>query len=472
MKAYLVCGLGFGDEGKGSVVDYLTYKLGLKKVVRYNGGHQAAHNVVNLKGIHHCFSQFGSGTFNTEVGTVLSEKMVINPISLINESDLLNRKLAKNALDRLTIDSDCLVTTPFHKMINRMQEVVRGGDRHGSCGVGVGQTIQDGKFFKDRALRFGDLLNKKLLLSKLIFIQMIKVDLAEQLLCQKEDSRYLREVLLKMKDSGYLRDITDYFYSFAKNSKAGTSHELIQGKDSDVVFEGAQGVLLGLNSGFLPYVTKSDTTFRNAENLLKKSGSFIDKKVRIGVLRAYFTRHGAGPFISEDSKLAQKIPDEHNLFSEWQGDFRIGWFDLVAARYALSCVGDIDFIAITNLDRLSGLRKIKVCSCYEYVGKVDDSMDDLFEWHLDCGRIIIDNIKKVEEAMRHLLYDLTEKLRLCKPVFTELDGWEKSIVKAYSMSGLPVQAQDYLRFLMSKDGMNVPISMVSVGPRSSDKFFI
>jgi adenylosuccinate synthase len=172
------------------------------------------------------------------------------------------------------------------------------------------------------------------------------------------------------------------------------------------VFESAQGVLLDQLHGFYPHVTKSDTTFRLALELLDSAG-FNGERTKVGLLRGYSTRHGAGPFVSEDTSL--NLPACHNAENEWQGRFRLGWFDVVAARYALRVVGGVDCLAITNLDRMSGLKEVKICTLY-------NSPNDEFFTRGDL-RVLVN--PSVEDLARR-----TQMMKECKPFFDVTEGWQ------------------------------------------------
>ena len=136
----MVMGLGFGDEGKGKIVDYLTRRTGLTEVVRFNGGPQAAHRVVTGDGRSHVFSQFGSGTFVPEVKTRLASPVLMDPLALMNENGALIESGVPDALSRLQISIDSPLITPYQRLVNRVREFKRGGGRHGSCGMGVAET--------------------------------------------------------------------------------------------------------------------------------------------------------------------------------------------------------------------------------------------------------------------------------------------------------------------------------------------
>src|SRR6516165_3609325 len=152
-EALLVVDLAFGDCGKGSIVDYLVRTRGADTVVRFNGGPQAGHNVVTPDGRHHTFSQFGSGSFVPGVKTVLSRFMLIEPYALLNEADHLRSLGVLNPLSRLMIDRNCLVITPCHIEANRIRELTRGDAAHGTCGMGVGETVQDSIEHPEMSLR-------------------------------------------------------------------------------------------------------------------------------------------------------------------------------------------------------------------------------------------------------------------------------------------------------------------------------
>lgn len=365
-NAFIVVGLNYGDEGKGSVVDYLVRRYKANLVVRFNGGPQAAHHVVSPEGITHCFSQFGSGTLVPEAETFLSRFMLVDPLAIRVENDVLSAKGVIDASKRLMIDQGCQVVTPFHRIINRMLETSRGEARHGSCGQGVGEAVSDLNRFGERVLFARDLLDKVKTMQKLDFLWRIKTDLAEQIVKEHPDNEKLFSYLKEIKQIDYVDRLADAYDDFVRKSGVRIVGEDcltdLLARNGNVVFEGAQGVLLDPDKGFAPYVTKTNTTLKNAEKLIVGSSKNV---IGIGVLRGYMTRHGAGPFITEDEWLTKTIPDCHNHENEWQGKFRVGWFDLVATRYALKIAGDIDYLAMTNLDRLCGFDRIPVCGSYD-----------------------------------------------------------------------------------------------------------
>lgn len=448
--AFIIVGLGYGDEGKGTITDYLARKYNARHVFRFNGGAQAAHFVVASDGLLHCFSQFGSGTL-TGAGTVLTNKMLVDPIRMMNEATALEEKGVANPLNQVIIDPDCLIITPFHGIINQILEISRGKSRYGSCGIGVGETVKDGRQLGKMALIAGDMFDKEVLLNKLDFLLRIKIDLAEQLVVEHPDKTEFAEYLKKLKQKGYIEKLISIYCNFATKSGVRIKHidRSMLTSEGNIIFEGAQGVLLDEDRGFYPFITRSATTFKNADEFISNFGT-SKKVVKIGVMRAYATRHGQGPFVTEDEWLGKQIPDIHNGANEWQGAFRIGWFDFLAAWYALETAGRIDCVALTNFDRLNDFKKIKVCHAYKYDGAADESLEQFFDYEKEGnGKIIIKKIKFPSITSLEYQSRLAELLKLCQPIYTT------------------VEKDKYMQFL--EEHLNIKISIVSVGPTARDK---
>ncbi|MGP3964451.1 adenylosuccinate synthetase [Nonomuraea sp. 3N208] len=314
----IVVDLGYGDAGKGTVVDWLCATGDVRAVVRFNGGAQAGHNVVLPDGRHHTFAQFGAGTLRG-VPTHLSRFVVVDPPALAAEAEHLVRLGVPDPFSLITVDRDALLATPYHVEAGRRRELARGQERHGSCGMGVGEVMAYWLEHGPQAPRAGD--PPKVLERKL---------------------RVLREALGVQGPP--VEDCVAAYRAFQERVRlvdpAFVGRLVASGP---VVFEGAQGVLLDENWGFDPYTTWSTTTFDNAEELLGGVGA-----VRLGVLRTYTTRHGPGPLVTEDPALDP--PEPHNVTGPWQGPFRSGHFDAVAHRYAAEAAGGVDLLALTHLD--------------------------------------------------------------------------------------------------------------------------
>ena len=326
-----VVDLGYGDAGKGTVVDAVCASEPVTAVIRFNGGAQAAHNVVTPAGRHHTFAQFGSGTFHG-VPTHLSRFMVVDPLALAAEAAALG-----NPFHLLTIDGDALLATPWHRAANRARERRRGGARHGSCGLGIGQTMEYALSHAD-APRVADVLAPSRLRSRLATV---------------------RDTLGPFDDVPPLDDVVDAFLAFGRAVSIVDGlylgRLLAQGR---CVFEGAQGVLLDEWRGWHPYTTWSTTTFDNVAALCP---SFV----RLGVVRTYTTRHGPGPFVTA---APLDLPEAHNGAGEWQGAFRVGHFDAVAHRYAVEVAGGVDALAVTHLDAPPRVPALRLCTSYDLDG--------------------------------------------------------------------------------------------------------
>lgn len=354
-EAHIVVDLGFGDCGKGTLTDHLVRHTGARLVVRFNGGAQAGHTVVLPDGRWHTFSQFGAASFVPDVHTHLSRYMLIHPGGLFKEAERLQRKGVHAPLDRLSVDPAALVISPFQQASNRLREVLRGEGRHGSCGLGIGETQQDALEFPEDIIRAGDLAYPHRLRPRLLRQQQRKWKLfAPQ-----------RDILLRIRESIpemcvlESPDVAERWIEQVGELAGRVRIESIE-LPSKLVLEGAQGVLLDEWRGFHPHTTWSTCTFDNAVEILK---GWRGEVTRWGVLRSYTTRHGAGPLPTEDATLS--LPEPHNATGAWQGWFRQGWLDLVLARYAVECCGAVDRLAVTHLDRVEG--DWRVCTGYEGV---------------------------------------------------------------------------------------------------------
>lgn len=469
---YIVRGLGYGDEGKGSIVDFLT-KYGEFEIVK-EGGPNAAHHIISKDGKFHRSEQMGSGIFNKGVRTFCSKNMLIKPSNIIMENLRLYNIGIYDGIKRLSIDSRCTIVTPFHMMVGRLLEISRGKSRYGSTGMGVGQAVSDQK--DNKILSLSDIADESILKQKVEDLFNEKFEHAECLVKNNPDNKELAEEYNYYSSVLSINTIFNSCYGFAQAYPQCINYngeeyfnELLHSK-KNLVFEGSQGILLDPEFGFKPYVTKISTTFSSTMELIAHRSCCIE---RIGVMRAYSTRHGPGPFVTEDKELTQIIPDTYNTTNAWQGEFRIGWVDLVATRYAISIDKDIDrkvdSIALTNLDRLSGLNHIKVCTGYEYIGDDEATVDKFFEWENSSIHKKTIKIIGFKQPKSTLSERVTDILFDCKPLYLIFEGWKKSIEQVKSFKGLPVEAKKYVNFLQSEDGLDTPISIISVGPTSKDK---
>ncbi len=348
-KAFIIVGLGYGDEGKGLVSDYLCSKNSSPLVIRFNGGHQAGHTVMTSDGQKHVLSSFGSGTLRG-VPTYWSNYCTFSPAFFLEEYETLN------ITPKLFLDRLCPITTHYDVLFNRAIEVSRGASRHGSTGTGFSSTVERHTSIQ---LVASDIVKPTLFFDKLAEIKSYyksKIDKEttfrfDQFDHDAEDrkiSSYLEKVR-KLIDQGIVILVNESEMLSPDN------------KDWDsFIFEGAQGILLDVNFGFKPHVTQSNTTSKNALELLERNFGYMKVVIEIFyVTRAYQTRHGAGPFYESSTPMKLKgLETETNQYNEYQGEFRISCLNIDQLNYSLEC--DRNFsdrvrknLVVTCLDQIN-----------------------------------------------------------------------------------------------------------------------
>ena len=352
-------GLGFGDCGKGLFTDALCRRWPVHTVARFNGGAQAGHNVVLPDGRHHTFSQFGAGTFVPGVHTLLASAVVVHPTALLVEETFLRRAGIADALSRLTIAAGCRLTTPYHQAAGRVRERLRGTRAHGSCGVGVGETVAHEIAHPDEALRYADLAHPRRAREKLAAIRRT---LAAQLDLRALDAGDDEVRVLHDDDIAerWLEQAHRLASQVAPADEAVVSARLQ--REGTLLFEGAQGVLLDESRGFHPHTTWSDVTPAGADAVLASAG-IRAPVLRLGIVRAYMTRHGAGPLPTHDAAL-DGLAEPHNDDGGWQGRFRRGHPDAVLLRYAVEAAGPLDGLMVSHLDAVDRGTPLHWCSSY------------------------------------------------------------------------------------------------------------
>lgn len=427
-RAFIVADLGFGDSGKGTITDALVRREHARLVVRWNGGAQAGHTVVTDDGRTHTFSQLGAGTFVPGVRTHLAEDVVVHPTGLVVEARHLVEKGVPDALARLTIAESARITTPYHQAAGRLRELARGAGAHGTCGVGVGETIRDAIEAGEDVIRMRDLRKKR--------IRRVLPIARERLRASVEpvDGEAAEAELAILDDE----EVGDRWLEAAR----ALIPNVVPDEQLDVmlaegttVLEGAQGILLDERFGLHPHTTWSDCTPSAAVKLLSRHG-FDGEIRRIGVTRTYTTRHGAGPFPSEDRTLV--LPEPHNPSDGWQGRFRVGALDLVLLRYAARVAGPLDQLAVTHCDHAAG-RVLAVA--------YDGARDTTFFVH-DADGLAVD--------LRH--GDLAHQERLGRALANV-----RPILVASTAKTLPDRIAA---------AIGVPLRITSHGPRASDKIFV
>lgn len=431
-KIIQIADLGFGDAGKGSLTDFLCREFNAHTVIRYNGGAQAGHNVISPDGSQHIFSQFGSGTLEG-AKTHLSHFMLVDPLSMLKEEQHLKDMGINDAFQKTTIDGQCPVITPFHQASNRLLVL----NTENSTGRGVSEAMADYLKFGRETLMVEDLLDAKLAKKKLKFLRDIQQEKIKDLREGFPDSDLVRREL-KVLDSprvvNYSMDLYKDFIAVAEIVDRKYLKSILN-QSGSVIFEGAQGVLLDQKYGFYPYITRGNTTFENADELLLES-DYKDEIYKMGVIRVYATRHGAGPFPTEDKILTNLLPDTSNLTNPWQGNFRVGHLDLVTLSYALEVLGSLDGLAITHLDKLRFLPEWKICTSY-----------------ISEEGNLITKIEVNRQTDNIYQQKLGEMLQKCKP--------------NYILSRTQNDPSEFIQFI--SDQIKVPVVVTSSGPKATDK---
>lgn len=437
-EAFIVTDLSFGDAGKGTTVDYLARRARTTAVVRHNGGPQAAHNVITPDGRHHTFSQFSSGSFVPGVETFLSRDMLVNPINMYPEAQHLEDLGLDDIWSRVSVDSLARVITPWHIAVNKVRETARGDARHGSCAQGIGETMADDLEWPELTLRTGDILSDTLM-KRLNNMRWHKLNQALEINRPQNSKEWLT-----LMDSDSVAETADQYRDWARRVRIvreGYLAKLVS-KYEQIVFEGAQGVLLDEWYGFHPHTTWSTTTPQNARNQLAEIDYQGNVKT-IGVVRAYTTRHGAGPFPTEEHDLAAIVPEYHNGTGEYQGSFRYGHFDAVLHRYAQQ-VSTVDGLVVTGLDRVMDMSDWQVCDSY----KTSDIHGGFFRY---AGEKAVDVVLGPSQDLEYQ-EQLGKVLELVEPEYQ------------FPTAKSHIDRAEYIGELLG-----LPVGLISYGPTALDK---
>lgn len=351
---YVVQGMAFGDEGKGHIVNYLTKKTKAGLVVRFNGGPQAAHNVIDGD-IHHTFSSVGSGTLNG-ADTYLSRHVLIDLELLSEELSVLDKK---GFNPNVYIEPQARIIIPYQRFANRAKESIRGDKRHGSVGLGIGECVADDinhdfvtfQEISSIALGTAHPTSEKTVYESVQKIRNRKLEEIDAMggPTNEVSTRYYN--MIKEIDPSHVIDdlilLIKYYLPNVQCKYLYSVYEMYF--ERPIIFEGAQGFLLDQDYGFSPYNTWSDCTFSNALDLIGGISSNKHNVVKIGVFRSYFTRHGPGPFPTETPRLSNIPKELHNGMHDYMGKFRVGGFDLTLAKYAARITSPT-VLAVTHLD--------------------------------------------------------------------------------------------------------------------------
>ncbi len=427
MSSLAVIGAQFGDEGKGKIVDFLAQKADV--IVRFNGGSNAGHTVMVGEKTYK-FHLIPSGSLYPEKTLLIGNGCVVDPEVAWEEILMVEREKGKI---NLTISERAHVVFSYHKVLDELQEKLKGKLKAGTTKRGIGPA------YSDKSARFGlrmvDLINEDSFRRKCKKLFLMYDRLMQTFYNHKWekhasiDEEVEKYVQLGRKLKPYVGDVS---------GKILNSIE----KGENVLFEGAQGTLLDIDFGVYPFGTSSNTTVGGICVGAGVPPRAIDKVM--GVTKAYLTRVGAGPVPTEiKGELARYIREKGAEYGATTGrPRRCGWLDAVALKYACRING-FDYLAVTKIDVLGGIEKVKICVAYE----VNGSETKFFPAD-------------------------TEKLSDCKPVYEELDGWRnlslgkwRKIIKE-GYGSLPAEVKKFLERIEELCG--VPVALVSVGPRRDE----
>lgn len=423
----LVVDTGWGDGGKGKVVDVLSQRARL--VVRFNGGPNAGHTVENN------FGEFKlhlvpSGIFSPDTISILASTVAINPFSLVEELSQLKEKGVPFSSDNLLVSKDAHLIMPWHILRDKLKEKARGGSKIGTTGQGIGPL------YADRAERTGlkvrDLLDpnfEKIFDREFVWQQKLintmqggdknPASLDRDEIIQK--LAVVREVIAPL-ITNVLPVIHEAYYS-----------------DKNILGEGAQGALLDLDLGGYPYVTSSNT---GLPGFLKTVGGFVEVKRVVGVTKAYQTRVGEGPMPTElTDEIGEQIRKKGIEFGATTGrPRRCGWIDVPAVNYGIRASGT-NSLAITKLDVLDDFDKIMICIAYEVDGRCYKSLPDADP----------------------------EFMSQAKPIYKTVAGWQRETTKIRTFEELPSRAREYIKNIEELTGK--PVEFVSNGPHRNQSIF-
>lgn len=415
MAAVVLIGSQWGDEGKGKITDFLAEKANV--VVRYQGGNNAGHTVV-ANGEEFKLHLIPSGILYTDKTCVIGNGVVLDPKVLLDELDYLAQRGIKTG--KLLISSNTQVIMPYHRVLDGLEEEARGDQKIGTTKRGIGPA------YMDKASRIGirviDLLDKE------EFAEKLRLNLIEK-----------NNLFVKVygKEALEFDEIYETYLGYADKIRSMVTDssltiDLSIRAGEKVLFEGAQGTLLDIDHGTYPFVTSSNPIAGGACIGAGIGPTRINRVV--GVIKAYTTRVGEGPFPTEllDETGEEMRKNGHEFGTTTGRARRCGWFDAVIARYAVRVSGISDF-AVTKLDVLTGFEKLKICVGYQ----VQDEI-----------------IREFPQSQKIF--------KQCQPVYEEVPGWKEDITQVRRFEDLPQAAKNYIRRIEELSG--VPATIVAVGP--------
>lgn len=425
MSVKVLVGVQWGDEGKGKIVDLLS--AGADLIVRYQGGNNAGHTVV-VENQRFIFHLIPSGILQKTKKCLIGNGVVIDPVSLMKEIEELIGYGYSDVTKRLFISENAHLIMPYHRLLDELSETMRKDKKIGTTGKGIGPAYID-KIARC-GIRVADFIDTER------FLSLLKYNLEEKNLILERI--YNHPPLTVEEIAEVYLPIAQFIRPMVVDGSRLINEAIAQGQN--ILFEGAQGTLLDIDFGTYPYVTSSNPIAGGVCTGAGISPVMINQV--IGVAKAYCTRVGEGPFPTEfKDELSATIRTRGKEYGATTGrPRRCGWFDAVAARYAIR-VNGISSLVLTKLDVLDELETIKVCVAYKYKG----------------------------ERLTEFPYSL-RILQECEPIYEELEGWLTPINKITEYDKLPIKTKKYLAKLTEL--LEVPISIVSVGEERNQTIFI
>lgn len=424
MTNVVVVGSQWGDEGKGKIVDWLSNRADV--VVRFQGGHNAGHTLV-IDGVTYKLSLLPSGIVRPGKLSVIGNGVVVDPKALLSEMERVRAQGVKITPENLRIAENVTLILPIHPQLDAAAEALRGSEKIGTTGRGIGPAYEDKA--ARRAVRLCDLADEELLRSKIRSM----LTHHNALLRASEMQEMTEDELVAP-----LLEVADILLPYAAPVWRLLDQARSDGKK--ILYEGAQGIMLDVDYGTYPYVTSSNTLSGSAA---AGSGSPTNSLGFIlGITKAYTTRVGSGPFPTEQqNEVGQALGERGHEFGTVTGrQRRCGWFDAVLVRQAVKLSG-ISGIALTKLDVLDGLEEIKICTGYELDGEKYDYLPALE----------------------------TSQARV-KPIYETLKGWSDSTRGARSYAELPAHAVKYIRRI--EELIGCPATLLSTSPDRDDTILL
>lgn len=423
-KNVVILGSQWGDEGKGKIVDMLM--IDAQIAVRFQGGHNAGHTLV-INGEKTILRLIPSGILHKHVRCLIGNGVVLSPTALLQEMGELETR-GIPVRERLRVSEACVLVLPYHVALDQAREKAKSKNAIGTTGRGIGPAYED-KVAR-RAIRFGDLFNEKYLENKLAEV-LDYHNFVLQNYHQHEPIDF--------------QQLLDNLFIQAENLQ-GLRIDAVQALEDarlqhkNIIFEGAQGTLLDVDHGTYPYVTSSNTTAGAASTGTGFGPRYFD--YILGIMKAYTTRVGSGPFPTElQDEIGKELAERGHEFGSVTGrPRRCGWLDMVLLRRATQ-LNSFSGLCITKLDVLDSLKTLRICTHYRLRGK------DI-------------SIFPTETAL----------VSECEPVYEELPGWEQSTRGIKVFADLPLNAQKYL--LRIEALAEVPIDMISTGPDRAETIIL